>query len=189
MLSALLLLGTMLIIIHSFKLAKIYKWMFTVIAILTFIVQVNISIGWLLDPDSAFSILPLMIFSLYFGGAAYWICKDLLTTPQITSDTIKGGISVYLLIGYVWAFFYGIVDTLSSRAFSQPLLLKDSFLTTVHLSFTTLTTLGYGDIVPITEVAQALTNMEAIVGQMYSTVFIAILVSGYIARNADKSLF
>lgn len=188
MLSALLLLLTMLIIIHSFKLAKLYTWIFTAIAILAFIVQINTSIGWLLDPDRTLSVLPLIIFSLYFSGAAYWISKDLFTTPQITADTIKGGVSVYLLIGYVWAFFYGIVDILDNDAFSQPLLLKASFLKTVHFSFTTLTTLGYGDIVPISEVAQVLTNLEAIMGQMYSTVFIAILVSGYIAKGTDETL-
>ncbi|MEM9215206.1 MAG: potassium channel family protein [Cyanobacteria bacterium P01_F01_bin.150] len=186
MISALLLLCTMLIIIHSFKLQKIYVGMFTAIAIIAFIVQINTHTGWFLGLDNAISIVPLIIFSLYFGGAAYWISRDLFTVSQVTADTIKGGISLYFLIGYVWAFFYGMVDILSANAFSQTLLFQDSFLKTVHFSFTTLTTLGYGDIVPISEVAQVLTNLEAIMGQVYSTIFIAILVSGYIAQGEDK---
>ncbi|NET11242.1 MAG: two pore domain potassium channel family protein [Symploca sp. SIO2B6] len=183
MFSALLLLCTMLVIIHSFKLQKFYIWAFTAIAIIAFIVQVNTSLEWFLEADNTLSVLPLLIFSLYFGGAVYWISRDLFTVSLVTVDTIKGGISVYLLIGYIWAFLYGIVEIFNSNAFSQPLVLKDSFLRTVHFSFTTLTTLGYGDIVPNSEVAQVLTNLEAIMGQVYSTIFVAILVSNYIARK------
>ena len=53
----------------------------------------------------------------------------------------------------------------------------------MHFSFTTLTTLGYGDIIPKGDLALILTNLEAIAGQMYSTIFIAILVGGYLARR------
>ena len=184
--SALFLLCIMLIIIRDFDLKKVYEWMFTAIAILAFIIQASTSTGWLSEPGDTLPILPLSIFSLYFGGAAYWIGRDLFTTSQVTADTIKGGISVYLLLGYVWAFLYGIVAAFNNEAFSQSLLLEGSFLRTVHFSFTTLTTLGYGDIVPISEMAQVLTNLEAITGQVYSTIFIAILVSGYIAKGTDE---
>lgn len=51
------------------------------------------------------------------------------------------------------------------EALSQPLIQQGTYLRTIHFSFTTLTTLGYGDIVPLSEVAQVLTNLEAIVGQ------------------------
>ena len=90
-----------------------------------------------------------------------------------------------VLIGFVWALFYGMVATLDPNAFSQRLILNGSYLKALHFSFTTLTTLGYGDIVPMSEIALVLTNLEAIVGQMYSTVFIAIVVGGYLSRRSQ----
>ncbi|MEM7794527.1 MAG: potassium channel family protein, partial [Cyanobacteria bacterium P01_C01_bin.118] len=61
-----------------------------------------------------------------------------------------------------------------------------SYLRSIHFSFTTLTTLGYGDIVPLSEIAQVLTNLEAIVGQMYSSVLIAILIGSYLAQRSNQ---
>ena len=113
------------------------------------------------------------------------ISHDILTTPRVTADTVQGGISVYLLIGFAWALFYGMVATLDPNAFSQPLLLQESYLRALHFSFTTLTTLGYGDIVPVSEVALVLTNLEAIIGQMYPAVFISVLVGGYLGHRAS----
>ena len=90
------------------------------------------------------------------------------------------------MIGFVWALLYGIVNTLDTNAFSQPLIQHNSYLRSIHFSFTTLTTLGYGDIVPLSEVAQVLTNLEAIVGQMYPSVLIAILIGGYLAQRPSQ---
>ncbi|MEM6521441.1 MAG: ion channel, partial [Cyanobacteria bacterium P01_C01_bin.70] len=53
-----------------------------------------------------------------------------------------------------------------------------------HFSFTTLTTLGYGDIIPVSEVALVLANLEAIIGQIYPAVFIAVLVGGYLGHRS-----
>ena len=120
------------------------------------------------------------------AGAAYWIGREIFTTSEVTLDDVRGGISVYMLIGFLWALLYGIVNTLDANAFSQPLIQQDSYLRTMHFSFTTLTTLGYGDIVPLSEVAQVLTNLEAIVGQMYSSVLIAILIGSYLAQRPSQ---
>ena len=49
----------------------------------------------------------------------------------------------------------------------------------LYFSFTTLTTVGYGDISPASDITRMLTNLEAIVGQMYPAIIISILVSIY----------
>ena len=53
----------------------------------------------------------------------------------------------------------------------------------VHFSFTTLTTLGYEDIVPVSTLATMLTNLEAVIGQLYPSTLIAILVANYTAER------
>ncbi|MEO0948886.1 MAG: ion channel, partial [Cyanobacteria bacterium J06641_5] len=87
-------------------------------------------------------------------------------------------------IGIVWALFYGIVASLDAGAFSQAIFDgSSSYSNPIYFSFATLTTLGYGDIVPVSPIARVLTSFEAIVGQMYPSILIARLVSGYVSQH------
>ena len=178
-----LLLYTILVIIGSLPLPRRLLVVYGAIAMAAFGLRLLSLFRLVDDLNQPFAIISQGIFVLYLAGAAYWIGRDIFTTPEVTIDIVRGGISVYLLLGFVWSLLYGIVNTLDANAFSQPLLHQDSYLRAVHFSFTTLTTLGYGDIVPLSEVAQVLTNLEAIVGQMYSSIFIAILVGSYLAQR------
>lgn len=184
--SPLLLLVTILSVTKSFSLPKLLMSAYGMIAVIAYLLQLSASLGWAQTFNTSFGLVAQGIFAIYLGGAAYWIGRDIFTSPEVTPDTIRGGISVYLLIGFVWALFYGMVATLNPDAFSQPMFPADqqsAYQRTFHFSFTTLTTLGYGDIVPVSQIALVLTNLEAIIGQMYSTVFIAILVGGYLSKR------
>ena len=69
------------------------------------------------------------------------------------------------------------------QAFSQPIIFEEPFGEAFYFSFTTLTTLGYGDIIPLSPLVKMLTNLEAIIGQLYPSILIAILVSDYLAQR------
>ncbi|MEM8612099.1 MAG: potassium channel family protein [Cyanobacteria bacterium P01_H01_bin.105] len=185
-LSISLLLYTLIVVVHSFALPRRWLIVYSAIAITAFCLEVISTLNGVNYLNQPFTLISQIIFAIYLAGAAYWIGRDIFTAPNVTLDTVRGGISVYMLIGFVWALLYGIVNTLDANAFSQPLLQQDSYLRTIHFSFTTLTTLGYGDIVPLSEVAQVLTNLEAIVGQMYSSVLIAILIGSYLAQRSNS---
>ena len=182
--SDLLLLYSIILIIRSLTLSKLLRSIYIAIASLAFCLQLNINLGWAPSLNQAFDLIFQIILSLYIGGAACLIGRDILKVPRVTADNVQGGISVYLLIGFAWALFYGMVATLDPSAFSQSLLLQDTHLRAFHFSFTTLTTLGYGDIVPVSEVALVLTNLEAIIGQIYPAVFMAVLVGGYLGHRS-----
>ena len=181
-----LLLYTIMLIISSFPLPRKLLTIYGAIATIAFSLEVIASLNGGFYLNQTFSLISQIVFAIYLAAAAYWIGRDIFTTPEVTVDIVRGGISVYLLIGFVWALLYGIVNTLDANAFSQPLVRVDSYLRTIHFSFTTLTTLGYGDIVPLSEVAQVLTNLEAIIGQMYSSVLIAILIGSYLAQRPSR---
>lgn len=186
--SAVLLLYTLMVIIRSLPLPKVWVAMYTVIALVASVLQLSASMDWVPSFNLIFALIGQSIYALYLGTAALWISRDIISTTNVTADTVRGGISVYLLIGFVWALFYGLVATLDSNAFSQSLLFKGSYLTALHFSFTTLTTLGYGDIVPFSDIALVLTNLEAIIGQLYPAVFISILVGGFLSGRFQKTL-
>ncbi|MCK5374935.1 MAG: two pore domain potassium channel family protein [Alphaproteobacteria bacterium] len=119
---------------------------------------------------------------LFYLASVYFLSKRLFTVRKVTVDTIKGGISAYLLLGFAWAVLYGLLVQIYPEAF---IITSNKEMMYVHFSFTTLTTLGYGDIVPNGRFAALLTNSEAIVGQLYLTIFVARLVGLYIVNERE----
>ncbi|MGR3274003.1 ion channel [Acaryochloris marina NIES-2412] len=184
--SALLLLYVMIVIVKSFSLPNKLFWAYVLIAVLAFSLQLGPSVGWTTTAVLPFSLLAQSIYVLYLGVAALLIMREIITATTITMDTIRGGICAYFLIAFIWALFYGIVATLNPHAFSATLIQPGSYLQPIHFSVTTLTTLGFGDIVPVSTLAIVLTDTEAIIGQLYPTVFIAILVGGYLSQKVDQ---
>ena len=124
---------------------------------------------YVLDDATA---LPLMGVMIALVG------RQVLREGPITVHRIRGAMALYLLIGLLWAMAYDLVETLSPGSFkigsSTP---GNSLGTLGYYSFTTLTTLGPGDVFPITHIARSLTVLEALVGQLFPAVLIARLVS------------
>jgi hypothetical protein len=116
-------------------------------------------------------IINLFIISIFIFWAIILLMKSMFQAQKVTANTIVGGICVYLLIGILWALFYILMTDLRDG-----LIEFKAGTSLFYFSFTTLTTLGYGDIVPTGKVMMMLTNFEAISGQIYLAVFIARLV-------------
>ena len=157
-----------------------------IFAFVTFIL--NMLIYFL--PDSYIKAIEILKFvsgsfsALFYSVAVYFLSKRLFNVHKVTADTIKGGVSAYLLLGFVWAIFYGLLVQIYPDAF---IITSHKEMMYVHFSFTTLTTLGYGDIVPNGRFAALLTNCEAIIGQLYLTIFVARLVGLYIVGEKQYS--
>lgn len=128
----------------------------------------------------------LRIVALTFGLCFYiyinyHLIKSVLRAPKVTGDIVAGSIAVYLLLGITWAAFYTGVDYLVPNSFNviDPLNPKDDLTRPdfLYFSFTTLSTLGYGDILPIKPVARTFAYMEAMVGVVYVAVFVGRIVA------------
>lgn len=170
------------LIIQSYQLKRSHFLLFLAIASIGFLVDIMLTLGWV--PNAiAPALIVQIIYGLFFGSAALLILQRILQASRVTMDTVRGGVCVYLLLGYFWALLYSIIYTLDANAFSRDLLTETSYVNVLYFSFVTLTTLGFGDIVPVTEIASVLTVLEALVGQIYPAVFIALLVSGYLAHK------
>ncbi|WP_228015270.1 potassium channel family protein [Synechocystis salina] len=120
-----------------------------------------------------------IVYAVFFGAAVITISQQLNKAQKVDQNVLLGAISVYLLLGVFWFLLYRISYIISPTNFSE--LQSDGVnnFILLYFSFTTLTTLGYGDITPTDSVAMGLSNMEAIIGQMYSVIFVARLVSLY----------
>jgi hypothetical protein len=116
-----------------------------------------------------------LIFLAFICLSVYSILRELIPAERVTSDIITGGICVYFLFGFSWAALYEIVHLFNVNSFN-PVSVDTTRADLLHFSFSTLTTVGYGDISPASEMARVLANLEGIVGVMYPAVFIARLV-------------
>jgi hypothetical protein len=134
-------------------------------------------------------LLATVILLIY---SAILILLDSLRADEIDADKICAAVSVYLLMGLIWAVFYLMAD-LGSTAEQRMLDLSTEivsrksgwgeFPTYTYFSFVTLSTLGYGDILPVTPTARLLAWLEAVFGQIYLAVLIARFVGLHVAQK------
>lgn len=147
--------------------------------VFTFIAQTQTS-------SASLGIIGSCIYIVFIIASMVILTKRLLTEKHIKADTIKGGVCVYFLMGFLWTLFYGIVYQLDPNAFSFGNIGVFDYQHFNYYSFTALTTLGFGDITPINPLARNLTTLEAILGQLFLAVFIARLIGLYIAQELKK---
>ncbi|MGB7436908.1 MAG: potassium channel family protein [Candidatus Acidiferrum sp.] len=98
----------------------------------------------------------------------------------VTWSRIQGGICAYLLVGMAWSYAFDLVEQLHPGSFhfiSQPANIDQLTSKLIYFSFTTLTTVGYGDIQPIAPFARSLAIAEAMVGQLFPAILIGALVA------------
>jgi hypothetical protein len=137
--------------------------------------------------------LRMLSASFCFVFSAYVVARASMSHDEVTLDTILGGINAYLLIAFAFVFVYatlmiqdGGALVIGGRPLAQVLTDdadKHGFATLLYFSFTTLTTLGYGDIAPASGVARLVTSTEAVIGQLYVAILIGRLVGLEVANH------
>lgn len=113
---------------------------------------------------------------LALGTAA--VLRRILTHRVVTLQTISGALSSYLLIGFIFAALFSAVANLERIplfAHGQPA----NYSTIQYFSFTTLTTVGYGDFVGAGEPVRSLAVLEALIGQIFLVTLVARFVSTF----------
>ena len=141
------------------------------------------------DPDF-FETLLLSVRILYLITVFCSIMMYVLDSSAVTFDKICGAISAYLVMGIGWAFVYTLFYHLNAQSFNIPeaLLSTETVNSTwaTYFSFTTLTTLGYGDITPQTHAIQSYAIMQAACGQVFLAVIVARLVALQIVHAGGR---
>ena len=131
-------------------------------------------------------IVLLSMYVLFIGATIVFLIKNVFAEKNITTDTIKGGISIYLLMGFWWVFLYSLVLVVEPGAIISTVGEKLDGVRLYLFSFATLTTVGYGDTLPKSELAVTLSNFEAVAGQIYLTVFIARLIGTHLLSKVKR---
>jgi len=124
----------------------------------------------------------------FLGYTTWTILRTLFRPTVVDLETISASLCAYLLIGLIWSFVYSLVALLDPTAFRLPgpdetmAMRGGNGINPLYFSYVTLTTLGYGDIVPTTHAARAFAIVEAMVGQLLLVVLVARLVGLNVAQ-------
>jgi hypothetical protein len=142
------------------------------------------------------AVLRHLVGAAFLAYVAAVVLRFIYRSGRVTVDTVCASLCVYLLLGIIWALGYSVVDLADPAAFHsagpggsrapglQPG--RGEPVAALYYSFVTLTTLGYGDIVPASPVARALASVEALTGQLYLAVLVARLVGLHIVESLGQ---
>ena len=121
----------------------------------------------------------------FLGFVIVQVSKFIYRSEAVTKDVIFAAIVVYLLMAVMWELIYLLLELLQPGAFNIPdRLVEGHTQVFLYFSLVTITTLGYGDITPITEMATALSTLESLVGQIYLVVVVAWLVGMHVSQKS-----
>jgi hypothetical protein len=185
---SLLFLNGLFVSLSAAGLAARWRWVFGAI--------------WLLNASAWFAAeavgdprTELVLFSvsrsaafLLLGGCVAATLRYVLTSTRVTADRIFAAIVAYQLAALGFAVLFHLIVGLDPRSFAfpqaTPSVESDGLLVQlIYFSFVTIATLGYGDIVPRSPLAQMISTVEATLGQFYIAVVIAWLVGVYASRH------
>ena len=163
--------------------------LFRVALVLAVVAVVLAVLSWLADDQHVLGIsfFISMVLLLLAVGA---ILKAVVTETQVGFRTILGAISVYTILGLLFTFLYAGIDRIQgSPFFGSGVSVKGADF--LFFSFTTLTTTGYGDLIPAGQPGRMFAGLEMLTGQIFLVTLVAGLVSlwrpGVLARSHGKS--
>jgi len=154
---------------------------FVIVGVVLNVLAINM-LSPFLQYGSVLSLLGFMFVAISFT------LKQVVVGTDITLNRLAGAICVYLLLGTIWAMAYTLVNTLFPGSFTgfTPMDGHGWNSEWLYFSFVTMTTLGYGDVLPVSATARGLAYMQAVVGQFYIAVLVAGLVGAYVSKRTER---
>jgi len=124
-------------------------------------------------------------------GALAWVISGVVFGPgRMTIYRVNGAVLLYLAIAAIFSWLYRLVAIFVPGSFSGIEFRLGDAATGYHytyFSLTTLTTLGFGDIVPVSPIARSLATMEAVIGQLYIAIILGRILTIYSAHRKEDS--
>ncbi len=159
------------------------------LALSALVITINASGLFSTNPTVQFYI-GFLFYMLFYSYVCYHLIVLMLRTTKVTTGMLFAAINVYLLFGIIGGFGFMLIENAFPGSLNN---LKLVSLTTdpshfIYFSFMTMCTVGFGDITPATAPAEALSVMLAVLGPIYLTMLVAVLVGRFIADRFRSEL-
>ncbi len=131
------------------------------------------SAGW---SSTAFQMIAFPYGLIFLSWVTGLLLYSIFQAERVTPDLISGAVVAYLLLGICWGGLYSFIELTQPGSFSFSGEGGEELSSLFYFSFVTLTTLGYGDILPLSKIARTSAYLEAVTGVMFTAILIAGLV-------------
>jgi hypothetical protein len=148
----------------------------------------GVALQWaaLLTNIAAYFRLVGIVFVVFLVLTIGEVLRYLLRKGPVTADKLHGALAGYIMIAFLWAFIYALVENFTPGSFNFPQANATdphALFQLLYFSFTTLTTVGYGDITPVTDQARSFVMIEEFAGVFFVGILIARLAGIYPAEK------
>jgi hypothetical protein len=170
--------------LKSLKTDRTWKW--SVYALITVFVLFT-GLGKFF-PHQFYVYFILITLLVFFIGSFTTASKQVLFVGDIDGNKIIGSLTLYLLLGLIWTMIYLLLLAMDPSAFSgiEAANWQQGFSRVAYYSFVTLTTLGYGDVLPTNHIAEFFVYIEAIIGVFYMTIIVSSLITLRLTALQDE---
>ena len=154
---------------------------------------ITILLTWLFYFFNLFGLVASLSIFCFNVFITVFMIRHIFLSKQVTGTIIINSINCYLLIGLLGAVLLSIVEKIQKLVFQSDVAAinfigstAEGFHEYLYFSFVTLSTLGYGDITPISFIAKSITLIIAVTGQFYMTILVAVLVGKFLRRDEKE---
>ncbi|MFI5247993.1 MAG: potassium channel family protein [Nitrospirales bacterium] len=169
------------LLLATVRMAQIKGWVWPTVLLMTAVVISTAAST--LFPSPTFIGLKWGILAAFFGLSVIALFSYLKNARTIDDGHLYTAVSIYLLLGMQWFAIYSAIDVLSPGSIQRSAAVAaDRHAELLYFSLITLSTIGYGDVVPLHGEARMLAALEGIAGVLYVAITVALLVSAYRPR-------
>lgn len=158
----------------------------------TAVAAMAVLLSWMsvLSAESVPLTIPVLSYVVFFALVTAFLVRFLFRSDTISEEMIFASVCLYMIVGLLWSFIYFLIEAGFPGSFSNVHAIEAgteapfaALIDLIYYSFVTLSTLGYGDIAPITRVARSWAIVEALTGQFYLAIVVARLVGLHISSS------
>jgi hypothetical protein len=182
-------------VVNLMLLASLYamidrKWVFRTLGIL---LVPMLAVNWFYEPGSVLAQLSAIATMLFLLLTTLVVLVHVILAQRVNADMIFGSVAVYLLVGIIVALCFLFLHNMDPGSVLQSLDQEDPFgrgsdnyAVLLYFSFIALTSVGFGDLTPVSAAARSLAMFAGLFGQLYMAILIAKLVGVYTAQEMEK---
>jgi hypothetical protein len=159
-----------------------------VVSLILCLPAIAVSLLGIWTRDLRLVVLEVALATLFFGFVTAVLLRRVFTSPEVTTETLYGAINAYLLLGLTWAGAYALVEQMWPGSFRNMVEVGRQLIGPDYafFSYVTLTSVGYGDIIPVGGHARGLAVLEAVSGVMYPAILISRLIAVHVRGTSLK---
>ncbi len=158
------------------------KWRVLLILLLLFLVSLLV-LGFIMDVSYSRQMFSIA-YIVYFLFLSYEVYRQIIVTKEVDFGMIAAVLCGFIILGLIAGSVFVIIETVHPNSFNNLSAGVGAFSDLIYFSFITILSIGYGDITPVSDLAQKMAMFFGLIGYFYGVVVIGIIMGKYLSRKS-----